>query len=537
MKINDKLEIFFPLKLKPREQQIQALNFVKDSINNGKKNICLNLSTGIGKSYLTQMIYTWYRNYINPNIKMDIITNSKTLQDQYIKDFPHIKNFKGRNNFYCDKHDLQCDVAHETYCKTGAKCEDCPYEKAKKEWQVSEIGLTNFHLYNTMAVYVKTILDGRDSNILIVDEAHDFEQTFCSFLSVDLCSKSLKKYGFDLKEIEDYERQLVRLKNIGQFIGFIKNQFISDIINKLNWLDAVMQKSTPKLKKTYGEYKQYCESQKTKFEYIIKEFEKRPDNWILETSTIKNKILLEAKPVWGNDYIKEKIFEKYDHVIFLSSTILNLEYFSFVNGLEKELTTYLELPSTFPLKNRPIYYIKCGKMSWTEKQETLKTQLKYIDKILKKYPDVKGILHCNSYEISEYLQNNYINKRLLFHTPENKDLIIEKHINSEEPTIIVSPVLISGHDFKDETSRIQIIIKVPFPYLVSNVIKKRMETNKNFYSHKTICDLIQMSGRSIRSHDDWCNTFLLDSCFSDVLKYNSNYIPRWWSGAIKELKL
>ena len=37
IKINDDINIHFPLELSPREQQIDALNFFKKSVNNGKK--------------------------------------------------------------------------------------------------------------------------------------------------------------------------------------------------------------------------------------------------------------------------------------------------------------------------------------------------------------------------------------------------------------------------------------------------------------------------------------------------------------------
>ena len=64
-----------------------------------------------------------------------------------------------------------------------------------------------------------------------------------------------------------------------------------------------------------------------------------------------------------------------------------------------------------------------------------------------------------------------------------------------------------------------------------------METNKDFYSYRTVCDLIQMYGRCNRSYTDYSNTFILDSNFSDVLMYSGKYLPRWVSNAIKELKI
>jgi len=97
--------------------------------------------------------------------------------------------------------------------------------------------------------------------------------------------------------------------------------------------------------------------------------------------------------------------------------------------------------------------------------------------------------------------------------------------------------MMSGIDLKDELSRFQIIMKIPFPFLGSNKIKQRQKTKKEWYNFKTVVDFIQMSGRSVRSEDDWADTFVLDGSFSDLLKYNSALIPRWFSNAIKQLKI
>jgi Rad3-related DNA helicase len=542
VKISETLEIKFPLKLKPRDQQIDGFNFVKNSINKGKKYCLLNLPTGSGKSYFALMFINWYLNYINKNAKFDILTNSKLLQKQYISEFPFIKNYEGRANFYCDPYDTDCSKGYET-CKTaGPNCQmDCPYEKAKNDWQESTIGLTNFHMFNTVALYVQTILEKRDSNVLIIDESHDFEAVFCDFITTSLSPRGLKNYGFDLKEIENYDRQIVKIKNISQYISFIDKQFLSDLVNKIKWLEDALKNATGKMKQEYSKFLVFCNGQKFKFEYLVKEYLKQPDNWILDVTKTKDKMymgdLLEAKPVWGNKYIKEMIFDKYDHIIFMSGSILDKDMFSYINGLETSLTDYFEVPSTFQCNRRPIFYMKLGKMTWTQKQETFKKQLVFIKKILKKNKDKKGIIHSGSYEFTQWLQEQYIDSRLIFHTPENRDEMLQKHINSELPTVIVSPSMISGVDLKDDISRFQIIMKIPFPFLGSEKIKMRQKTRPEWYNWKTVVDFIQQYGRSIRSQDDWAETFVLDSSFSDMLKYNSKLIPRWITDAIKILKV
>jgi len=541
VKISENVEIKFPLKLKPRDQQIEAFNFARDSINNGNKYCLLNMTTGAGKSYFALMFINWYLNYINKKAKIDILTNSKILQDQYTNEFPFMKAYKGKSNYRCQPHDTDCSNG-KNICKVqGPNCDDCPYDLAKKAWQESTIGLTNFHLFNTVALYVETILETRGPNVLIIDEAHDFESVFCDFISTSLSSKSLKSYGFDLKEIEDLDTQIGNIKTIHQYIGFVENQFINNLTDKINWLEYMKKESKGKTKQEYSKYLVHSEGQLFKFKYLIKEFSNNPSNWILDITKTKDKmysgVLLEAKPVWGHEYIKEHIFDKYDHVIFLSATLLNKEMISYINGLETGLTTYFETSSTFPVNRRPIYYMKLGKMSYKYKDETLKIQLKYIKQILKKHKNEKGIIHTINYENLEYIKNNIVNKRLLFTTPENRNEIIEKHTKSKEPTFLVSPSLMNGIDLKDDLSRAQVIMKVPYPYLGSEKIKMRQKTKPEWYIWKSIIDFIQMYGRSIRSVEDYATTYVLDSNFSDLLKYNGNKIPKYITDAIKILRI
>jgi hypothetical protein len=58
--------------------------------------------------------------------------------------------------------------------------------------------------------------------------------------------------------------------------------------------------------------------------------------------------------------------------------------FSYINGLDVKLTTYYEMDSPFPLNRRPIFYIKVGKMTWEQKEETFKKQIPLIKKILER---------------------------------------------------------------------------------------------------------------------------------------------------------
>jgi Rad3-related DNA helicase len=544
MIINENLNIYFPLKLIPREQQLDALTFVKNTINSGRKYNLLQMPTGSGKSYFTVMFMNWYKNFINKAATFDIITNSKILQQQYLNDYQFMKNLSGKANYECAPYNTNCKIGMDI-CKTaGPHCKmECPYLSARDNWISAKVGLTNFHLFHTFSLFTPGAIQDRNSNVLIIDEAHDFEAVFCDYISTTLSAKSLKKYGFELTKIEEYDDQISRIKYIHDYINFIENKFIKDVKDKLSWLETAKTKSSKKQKIEYAKYIEHCETQISKFKYLSDEYEKDPKNWALDitrndSDNMYSGIVLDAKPIWGHKYLKETIYKNYDHIIFMSGSLLDKEMFTYINGIHPKLTNYFEIDSNFPLKNRPLYYINgVGKMSYSQKYDTFEQQLKWIKKIIKKYPNKKGIIHCGTYEFSNWLEERLNEPRLLFHTPENREDILQEHIDNKIPSIIVSPSMVSGVDFQDDISRFQIILKIPFPYLGSEKIKQRMKTNKKWYNWKTVVDFIQMIGRSIRSKDDYADTYILDDSFSDVLRYNSHLIPKYITDAIKYINV
>ena len=58
-----------------------------------------------------------------------------------------------------------------------------------------------------------------------------------------------------------------------------------------------------------------------------------------------------------------------------------------------------------------------------------------------------------------------------------------------------------------------------------------------WYQTLTIRSLVQMTGRAMRSKDDWCETFILDKQFSDnILSRSKRLLPDWWQEAIVPYK-
>lgn len=550
--MHPKPEIYYPLDFEPRKQQIEMLNFTADSINHAKKFILLNAPTGVGKSYYVVMFINWYLNNIHNDAKFDIITNSKVLQEQYIKDFKFICNLKGRSNYRCDKFDTDCEKGMELCTALKENCDKCPYIKQREAWIKSQNGLTNFHLFNTFAMYNPDKLNKKDceARVLIIDEAHDFEAVFSNFITVKISGRLLKKYGFVAKEIEEIDKRISKLNTLDKCVDFFKFFFlkkISDLYEKFE--KEISSGVNNKRNIEITKYMTHIMGHKERFNNFINDYESNPkdkninpkENWVLDINkndknTFGSGIELTISPVWVHKYLPEYIWSKFDHIIFMSGTILNKKMFSFINGLNPKITSFMSMNSPFKIKNRPVYYVKCGKMTYKEKKETFKTQKKYIEKIIEKHKKDKGIIHTTTYEFSQWIQESIFNKRLIFHENTDRQERLEEHLNKDKATIMVSPSMHTGVDLKDHLSRFQIIMKIPYPNISSNKIKQRQKTNSEWYNWKTMVDLIQALGRSVRSDDDYAFTYILDSSLSSLLKYNGHLIPRYITNAIKEIK-
>jgi ATP-dependent DNA helicase DinG len=306
-----------------------------------------------------------------------------------------------------------------------------------------------------------------------------------------------------------------------------RNNKLSKILGSDNSDTKIMQIIT--------DLKQY----KSKIEVFLKEYDNDPNNWILEkTYNEKSKQYeLSMEPIWAFDYLDKYVYSKYDMVFLMSGTILNKDLFCQLNGLDVDKSVYYSIESPFPLENRPIFYMPLGKMSYKNKEMTFKNYVPYLHKILNKYPDKKGIIHTNSFELANWISNSVKDGRLVYHDSSNKDEVLNEHFETDKPSVLVSPSMDTGVSFDNDRARFQVIAKVPYPSLASQKNKLRQQMNPDWYSWRTVSGLIQMSGRVIRNQNDKADTIIIDESFGDILRYSGHLFPNWLLKSIKRINV
>ena len=130
---------------------------------------------------------------------------------------------------------------------------------------------------------------------------------------------------------------------------------------------------------------------------------------------------------------------------------------------------------------------------------------------------------------------NFKSKRLLTHNSDNRDEILEKHLKSKEPTVIVSPSMTEGVDLKGDLSRFQILCKVPYPYLGDKLVQKKMKKWTWWYPLQTSKTIIQSLGLSVRSSTDHAISYILDSDWNRFYGQNREMFPVDFKDSIQKV--
>ena len=441
---------YFPYT-KPREGQIESIiNILKAIEENNYKFICLDAQTGFGKTAIAQTINNYYTQEYNYDSY--ILTSTKILQEQYLKDTTTNNKFKinyqiakGKGNYSCSQSYQKCDKCNTD--DTITKCEykinskkldyynGCEYWNAKIKTINSDTALLNYSLKIADEYYGVNHYQQR--NLGILDEAHNIESTITNAISLELTQKEIRK---------------------------------NDIINQDNLIPALENI----LENTKNRTKQ------TQIINTLKLIKKDPYNW---TITQFNNNITTRIPIYITNYTKDLLLKNTSEItIFMSGSFIETDQFIKDLGITEEV--YIEKPKNkfnFP-KNNPIIIYTAGSMGWEKRNTTIPKTYEKLEKIFNKHKKEKGIIHTHKKEYTKNIIKHFKN------TKHNNRLTtnLNQHKKSKKPLILVSHNLQEGVDFKYDECRFQVLYKAPFLPLNDNQIRKRMEFDPEWYSIKAM---------------------------------------------------
>jgi Rad3-related DNA helicase len=467
----------------------------KELLKSKKPVLMLSAPTGLGKSLICAMV----SNYSAPII--NYVCSDKALQNQLLADFPSAVMLKGRNNYVCNL------FPHLNADSCVGKCEEYKEDEIPCNYydQKDRMLAADFRILNTYYLLYEMNYAGqlKGQQLIILDEADTLDLLFIGFVSLQITDSQVKRYQIGpLPKITVVESWIMWA---GEAINKLKTHH--DIKNASHALDEKYIKANKLIKKL------------ELFLLLVQ------DDWICNRNLDNS----EFKPVWiTKDLIKKYLFDHSKRFILCSASLPPKEVIC--NTLQIEITDcdYIEVGSSFKPENRKVYYEPVMDMSFKNKSKYY-IMMDGIKRVMDRYPDVKGIIHCNSYALAKQIMEQVDDIRLMSHNAKNKDEMLKLYMESDKPIVFVSPSCVRGLSLIDDLCRFGICVKMPFLNTQDKAIGARLygsgQRGKKWYNSEAGQAVLQMAGRHVRSHTDWGDFWILDSCFARVKKT----LPEWFT--------
>ena len=521
------------VEAEPRPAQVDTMKFLERNWNNCD-NFLVCAPTGVGKSaialtlarVLAAQVPSPYADKEDQPGYSYITTTSIELQEQYMANYAKfgLQKLYSASNFKCTRSfPMNCKEG-STICKTTkTKCpRTCVYEDAKREFIRNPYGIMNLAYYMFESHFVGKL---QKRGLMVFDEAHNIGDAVKSFVTITISDAHLKHH--QIRPPRAQSNNLFAIADLKEWLHAEYEPSISRDILKLtdkkeNWSGSMENKDYLKLCNDLAD-----------LEAIIKKIDKlfqelTPVDWIAE----KTDMGINITPITPKKYMRQHLIGKNFKNVFMSATLFDKQFIMDEYDLDPARTCYFTTPSPFPIKNRPIYILPAGKIEYGNLKKSMMPFAEVMKDILDGHKGERGIVFVSSYAQAHEFVLQVNNKRLITHySNKDKNYALEQHRASKDG-VFVSPSSHEGLDLVGDTSRFQVLLKLPFLSLGSASVRKRAELYERWYAYMTVLSIIQASGRSIRSETDWATTYILDSNWLWFFPKWERFFPRYWSSAI-----
>lgn len=430
--------------------------------------------------------------------RMAILTSTKGLMAQLVKDFPNLFEVKGQNNYKCIEDLTGQTTVDIGECHEGYVCpvkQSCHFHAAVREAGIRKSVVTNYPFFmhqNDNGAYGIGAFD-----VLILDEFHAVPEEVSSHVAVHISALELKI----LNELKENPRPRTERGNDWRTWAY-------EVLPRVKMRGAMV---SGKVAKQYRDLATKLDKMRALDpSWVYSEFNNGSFTW---------------EPLWPRDYAGRHLFLGARKIICASATA-RPKTFDLV-GVEHDELTRVSSPHSFPVMNRPLVHIPTVSLSRKSSPSDTQKWLDRIDEIAAAWPKHKGVIHTVSYERAMQIRNrSRLSHRMLIHTTETTRSTIEYFKDSDRPLILLSPSVTTGYDMPD-VFQWQIISKIPFPDTQSAIMRRRSEEDSGYPKYLAMMELVQAYGRGPRTPDGKCITYIIDDLIRWMRSSYYNFAPTW----------
>lgn len=525
----DKFHTFRPV-------QIDALERILAS---KAKYIILQAPTGTGKTLIgvaLQKVTGWGMVYVVKTIQ---------LEEQIAQDFPDAVLLKGRSNYPTFNKPKEfprisaelCMMKGKQHCPwccsglemTSPDEEDqdeeqtkgcdgrtrCPHFQQKLRAMRSPLAVLNISLFLTEAQYTGSF---SKREWVVLDEADTLEDSLMDFVGVTITEKWVQRFSLPAPRFKTKQESWIEWANY---------EALPKLREKLKSLESA---SSWRLSDIQDEKE--INTAIRKLEYFISSASK--SMWVYKPEGSAHIF----KPVFVAGHASSHLWSHGQRFLLMSATIISPGQMARDLGIPESDMEFISLPSTFNPHRRLVHYHPGPAMSNKTKAEAWPTMVKVLDNVLKNQLKVKTLVHTVSKDLAYYVKANsrFGSCMITYGNGVKREDALRAFTEAAPPSILLAQGMERGIDLADDLCRCIIVIKVPFPNLGDQQIQKRVYSARDgqeWYTVRTWRSLIQATGRAMRHEGDFCQSWILDAQFGNILWKSRRLAPQWWLNAVR----
>lgn len=559
-----------------RDGQREAINRIAEAFSDGYKYVVLDAPTGSGKSGINTAFaraahsayYTTPQNNLVDQILEDDVIgqyyeelkgksyyscqhteckkrsedggphsadkclvneNSTSEPERICCDTSYIFEFRNDTpSTFTEKEELEQALEHESTC-----------EYPLRLWNALESDhmLTNLFLFS-----IAPYLEKRE--LAVIDESHNIESVLFKFVDTTISDNTVPFFDEIADDIPRSADKAVDYITGQEFENAcLENK--SDRAKDLREIQRRPGKRSDEEQSEIQGLKQEIETIEDRLE-DAKRIDMLDEDFVIEekqddSGEFRGIVL---KPIYCGDFFENMVAPKASKFLLSSATFNNAKEILGKLGVDRSDIKVVSIESNFPVENREVEFrdVTSLKYNKVEKGDLKDMAVEVLD-IMSSHPDDKGIVHCTSYtrqqEILSHLHDFTDSDRLMSHSSENSDEVLEKFKEDSGNAVLISVSNREGIDLDGDNGRFNVLVKTPNPFYEDPRVKYRIEENGEWawFFTTTANRVAQAYGRTTRSTEDWSKFYILDSYFKQFYDDNKSLLPDWFVEAAKRSKL
>jgi ATP-dependent DNA helicase DinG len=457
------------------------------------------------------------------------LTANLGLQDQIEGDYRSmgLQDMRGQGNYLCKALFYDGEYAHlhdqskglpmcdEGPCHVNLPCSlkevGCEYYDRLRRVRGAPLVSTSYALWLAQKQHSQGL---GTVDLLVLDEAHAAEDELARALTIKL------------------DRWLCQAVNLHPPLNYSISQWRDWAVYHANRLKAKLDEMPHSQSGSDMKYRRRLKAAERLLRAMAA---MKPGNWI-EDSTPDALIFQILHPA---QYAEDLLFQGAKKVVLTSAT-LTAKTLALL-GIPQDQALLWECPSRFPVARRPITYVPTVRVD--NRMTKAHQQMLYtrVNQSMGVRLDRKGLIHSVSYKRAEQVKQASDTPERLIIPPSGK--VTETVLAFKQAPVIpgypapwlISPSLSTGWDFPDDTCRVQVVLKMPFPS-PSKLLTARSQVDDQYLPYLMIQALVQSVGRGVRHDLDWCETLIFDDHWAWIRFKYKHLIVKWFLDACRESK-